>query len=58
MPAKSKAARRAAAIAIHAPEQLHAKNRGLARMSLSDLMHLASTPEKGLPRRVRKKKTR
>ena len=58
MPAKSKAMRKAAAIAIHHPEQLHVKNRGLARMSLEQLAHYASTPERGLPTHVKKHKKR
>ena len=58
MPATSKAVRRAAAIALHHPEQLHARNRGLARMNLSDLMHLARTPEAGLPRHAKTPKRR
>ena len=58
MPAKSQAQRKAAAIAMHHPEQLHAKNRGLARMSLEQLAHYAATPERGLPAHVKKGKKR
>jgi len=54
MPARSTAQRRAAAIALHHPERLHAANTGLARMSLSSLMHYASTSERRLPRHVKK----
>ena len=55
MPAKSKAMRRAAAVAIHAPEKLYARNRGLRKMDLEDLAHYASTSEKGLPKHTKKK---
>ena len=54
MPARSKAQRRAAAMALHHPERLHAANKGLATMSLSSLMHYASTSERRLPRHVKK----
>ena len=52
MPAKSKAQRRAMAIAEHAPEELYARNAGLAKMSQSQLHDFAATKEKGLPKRV------
>lgn len=55
MPALSKAQRRAAAIAKHAPEQLYARNKGLASMSVYELSKFASTPEKGLPKHAKKK---
>lgn len=51
MPAKSKAQRRAIAIAEHHPEQLYARNRGLLKMSHSDMHDFAATPEKGLEER-------
>ena len=54
MPAKSKAQRQAAAIALHNPEQLHARNRSLKKMNLEDLAHFAETPEKGLPKHTKK----
>lgn len=56
MPATSKAMRRAAAIALHHPEALHKGNAGLARMSLTQLAHYASTPERGLPVHKAKRK--
>ena len=56
MPAVSKAQRKAAAIAEHHPEQLHAANRGLLMMNLSDLAKLAGTRERGLPVRAKKRK--
>ena len=56
MPAKSKSQRRAAAIAEHAPEELYAKNKGLLKMSKKQLHDFASTKEKGLPVKVKKRK--
>lgn len=58
MPAKSLAQRRAIAIAEHEPGKLYARNRGLLGMSLEDMRDFASTPEKGLPKIVRKGKRR
>lgn len=49
MPAVSKKQQRAMAIAEHAPEKLHAANKGLAKMSKAQLHDFASTPRKGLP---------
>ncbi len=48
MPAKSIAQRELFAIAEHAPEKLHKANRGLLKMSKSQLHDFAST--KGLTR--------
>jgi len=56
MPARSKAQRKLLAIALHHPEQVYAKNRSVLTMNLADMAHFASTPEKGLPRHVRKPK--
>jgi len=56
MPAVSVAMRKAAAIALHHPEELYARNRGMMGMSLTDLKHYASTPEKGLPKKKAKRK--
>lgn len=56
MPAKSKKQRRAMAIAEHHPEKLKKKNRGLLKMTKSQLHDYASTKEKGLPKKVKKKK--
>lgn len=53
MPAVSKKQRRAMAIALHNPEKLHKRNRGMAMMSQSDLEDFASTKEKNLPARKR-----
>jgi hypothetical protein len=53
MPAPSKAMREAAAIAEHHPEELYARNKSLLKMTKSELHDYASTPEKGLPKRVK-----
>jgi len=55
MPSLSIAQRRAMAIAEHHPSKLKARNRGLLKMSHEQLHDFASTPEKGLPERKRKK---
>lgn len=49
MPAKSEAQRRAMAIAEHHPSKLYGKNKGLLKMSKSQLHDFAATKEKGLP---------
>lgn len=54
MPAVSRNQRIAAAIAAHHPNELYARNRGLAKMSLKQLHEFAATKMKGLPRRVKK----
>jgi hypothetical protein len=51
MPAKSQAQQKAMAIAEHAPEKLYSKNRGLLKMSKSQLHDFAATKRKGLPAR-------
>jgi hypothetical protein len=55
MPAKSKAQQEAMAIAEHSPGKLHAKNKGLLKMSHSQLHDFAATKRKGLPEKVGKK---
>lgn len=55
MPAKSEAQRRLMAMAEHHPEQIYARNRGVLAMSTSQMHDYATTPEKGLPKRVRHK---
>lgn len=57
MPAKSKAQRRAMAIAKHNPSRLYKRNKDLKKMSKEDLGEFASTKEKGLPKKKRKRKT-
>jgi len=54
MPAESKAQRIAMSIAEHHPEELNAKNKGLADMTHKQLHDFASTSEKGLPEHVHK----
>jgi hypothetical protein len=51
MPSVSKDQRKAMAIAEHHPEELYARNKGMAKMSHSQLHDFASTKEKGLPKR-------
>ncbi len=55
MPAVSKAQQQAMAIAEHNPAKLYKKNRSLLRMTHQQLHDFASTPEKGLPERKKKK---
>jgi hypothetical protein len=52
MPAVSKAQRIAMVIAEHHPEELYARNKGLAKMSKSKLHEFTDTKEKGLPEHV------
>lgn len=49
MPSVSTAERRATAIALHHPEQLFPRNRGLLRMTHAQLRGFARTKETGLP---------
>ena len=53
MPAVSRSQRIAMSIAEHHPEQLYARNKGLADMSHSQLHDFASTSEKHLPEHVK-----
>ncbi len=55
MPAVSKKQRRMMAIAEHSPEDLHKENRGVLAMGTGKMHEFAATPEKGLPKRKRKK---
>lgn len=55
MPATSEAQRRAMAIAEHHPDQLYGRNRGLLKMTHTQLHDFASTKEKGLPHYVQTK---
>jgi hypothetical protein len=52
MPAVSKNQRIATAIAEHHPEELNPENKGLLKMTHSQLHDFAATPQKGLPQRV------
>jgi len=56
MPAKSVSQRRAIAIALHKPEKLYKRNKGLLKMSVKDAQDFARTKEKGLPKKKKKKK--
>lgn len=51
MPALSIKQRRVMAIAEHHPDKLKKRNRGLLKMSHSQLHDFAATPEAGLPRK-------
>ena len=53
MPARSKAERRLMAIAEHHPGQVYAKNRGVLKMSASQLHDFAMGSEKGKPAHVK-----
>lgn len=55
MPATSEAQRRAMAIAEHHPGQLYGRNRGLLKMTHSQLHDFASTKETNLPHYVESK---
>ena len=56
MPAESQDQATAMRIAEHAPEKLYARNKGLLKMSHSQLHDFAKTKSKGLPKHVGKKK--
>lgn len=54
-PARSKSQRRAMAIAEHAPGKLYKRNKGLKKMSKSELHEFTSTKEGGLPKKKGKR---
>lgn len=56
MPAKSKAQRRLMAIAKHAPSKIRSKNKDVLNMTGKQLEEFASTKEKGLPKKKKKKR--
>ena len=56
MPAVSQAQQRAFAIAEHAPEKLHVKNRGLLKLSHRQLHDFAATKRSSLPARAMSKR--
>jgi hypothetical protein len=56
MPAVSRAQQQAMAIAEHSPDKLYAKNKGLLKMSNSQLHDFAATKRKGLPQYAGKKR--
>lgn len=55
MPSLSKAQRQATAIAEHHPAKLYKRNRGMLKMSRSQLHDFAATKERGLKKRVSSK---
>lgn len=55
MPATSQDQQVAMAIAEHDPSKLYARNKGLLKMSHSQLHDFAATPRKGLPKKKGKK---
>ena len=57
MPAESKKQQIAMAIAEHAPSKLFGRNKGLLKMSHSQLHDFAATPRKNLPESAPKKST-
>lgn len=56
MPAQSEAQRRLIAIAEHHPEMVKEKNKSVLGMTHQQMHDFASTPEKGLPGHVARKK--
>ena len=56
MPAPSKAMAIASAIALHNPSQLYPRNKSLLHMTDSQLRDYASTPRKGLIKKVKQPK--
>ena len=58
MPATSQAQQKVMAIAEHSPEKLHSENRGLLKMSKSQLHDFASTKRSSLPKRASSRSTR
>jgi len=54
MPSVSQNEQIATAIALHHPDQLYKRNRGLLKMSKTDLHDFASTARKGLPKSKKK----
>lgn len=53
LPSESKSERRLMAIAEHHPDEVYAKNRGVLKMSQSQLHDFASGSEKGKPEHVK-----
>jgi len=55
MPAKSKDQQQMMAIALHHPEKLHKKNRGVLKMGKKKLREFAKTKHTGLGRLANRK---
>lgn len=53
MPSVSQAQQQLMAIAEHHPEEVKKKNRGILRMTKTQLHDFAATPSKELPKHVR-----
>lgn len=58
MPAKSKKQRKLMAVAEHSPGKVKPENRGVLKMTNSQLRDFAATDEKGLPVQVKKETKR
>ncbi len=56
MSSQSQAQRRATAIAKHSPKKLYKRNVAMKKLTKKQLHKFASTKEKGLPKKVRKRK--
>ena len=56
MPAKSKAQRKLMGLALHHPEKIKGKNKGVLKMSKNQLEDFAVTKEKKLPYHKKRKK--
>ena len=56
MPAKSKKQRKVMAIAKHHHSKLYKRNKALLKMSKRQLHEFASTKEKGLPKKKKRRK--
>jgi len=56
MPAKSKAQQELMAIAMHEPEKVYSKNKGVLKMKKKSLADFAKTSRKDLPEKVEAKK--
>jgi len=56
MPSVSVAQRKLMGLALHHPENVKKKNRGILKMSGVALHEFATTPEKGLPYKKKKKR--
>jgi hypothetical protein len=54
MPSRSKAQRRLMGMALHSPEKLKGKNKGVLKMSDEQLSDFASTKEANLPKKIKK----
>jgi hypothetical protein len=58
IPSKSKAERRLMGLALHNPDKVYPENKGVLKMTKKQLHDFASTKEKGLPEKVKKKHPR